>query len=378
MPCQQTRRNSSARPAFSYNVAASFIGKGLRFDASTHFLEFDPISRSIQPAQPKGGSAQPTRDKATAKAARPASGQDAFFISPLGDSAGGIAVGVADGVGGWAESGIDPADFSHALCAYMATAAGAHERDGTGQGADPDPRSRARQVMQQGYDAVCEDPDVYAGGSTAVVGLFGEDGTLEVANLGDSGFMHLRLGAVHTHSPAQTHAFNTPYQLSVVPQSMLMRAAAFGGAQLMDLPQDADVTRHSLRHGDVVVFGSDGLWDNLFDQDVLRIVNRTMALAGAWGMTDGGVDVARDLAPFTSVKTAAAARKPATLQSILATGIVGAAKSASLNTRLQGPFAKEVKKYYPAESWSGGKEDDICVVVAVVSEHGTPAAESKL
>lgn len=42
-------------------------------------------------------------------------GEDAFFVSEAG---GGMA-GIADGVGGWAEAGVNPADYSRQL---MATA----------------------------------------------------------------------------------------------------------------------------------------------------------------------------------------------------------------------------------------------------------------
>lgn len=42
-------------------------------------------------------------------------GEDAFFVSEVG----GGAAGIADGVGGWAESGINPADYSKN---FMATA----------------------------------------------------------------------------------------------------------------------------------------------------------------------------------------------------------------------------------------------------------------
>jgi protein phosphatase PTC7 len=265
------------------------------------------------------------------------------------------------------DSGVDPADFSHAFCDYMAAAAGS--ATATATKGDTAARLTARQLMQKGYEAVYHDPTIKAGGSTAIVGLLTLNGMLEVANLGDSGFIMLRLNGVHAASEPQTHAFNTPYQLSVVPPSMLLRAAAFGGAQLMDQPRDAEVTRHRLRHGDVLVFASDGLWDNLFNQDVLRIVSRTMANAGAWATTDRGVQVAPDLRPYTK----SGENKHATLQSTLATEIVGAAKAASVNAKLDGPFAKEVKKYYPNEVWHGGKEDDICVVVVLVSEEEVPA-----
>ena len=56
------------------------------------------------------------------------------------------------------------------------------------------------------------------------------------------------------------------------------------------------------------------------------------------------------------------------LQSKLATNIVSEAKSASLDRRRDGPFAREVQRHYPGENYRGGKVDDICVVVAVVVE----------
>ena len=56
------------------------------------------------------------------------------------------------------------------------------------------------------------------------------------------------------------------------------------------------------------------------------------------------------------------------LQSQLASHIVSEAKSASLDTRRDGPFAREVQRHYPGENYRGGKVDDICVVVAVVVE----------
>ncbi|KAK4188530.1 protein phosphatase 2C 7, mitochondrial [Podospora australis] len=354
---------------FVYNVAASYIAKGKSFDPQTHLFQFNPYNR-VQPPKKTGRN----------KSSRPESGQDAFFVSRLGPAPGEVAVGIADGVGGWMDSGVDPADFSHAFCDYMAEAASQTSSPAAGNGGNEG--LTARQLMQKGYEAVCHDPKITAGGSTAVVGLLTQNGKLEVANLGDSGFIILRLNGVHASSEPQTHAFNTPFQLSVVPAIMLMRAAAFGGAQLMDQPKDAEVTRHGLRHGDVVVFASDGLWDNLFEQDILRIVSRTMTKAGAWASTERGVQVPTDLKPYTEVEgqqeteeggdETKPQKPPVTLQGAIATEIVSAAKRASLDPKLDGPFAKEVKKYYPHEVWRGGKEDDICVVVVVVSEEGVP------
>lgn len=353
MSTQSSERQNGDSPAhFSYHIAASFTAKDQPYDPSTHIFHFNIYNRIHQAKE--------------SKQSRPNSGHDAFFVSRVGES-GAVGLGVADGVGGWVDSGIDPADFSHRFCHYMA--ATAYE--------DKSEHGRkfltARQLMQKGYDAVCADKTLKAGGSTACVAVASPDGELDVANLGDSGFMQLRPNAVHAHSEPQTHAFNTPFQLSLIPPMVAARMAVFGGAQLSDLPRDADVTSHSLRHGDVLIFASDGLWDNLFNQDILRIVSRVMIGSGAWIMTDtGGIRVADSLAPpIKPTRNGPSTQEPAhasLLQSVLATEIVGAAKAASINTNVDGPFAKAVRKYFPQENWRGGKVDDICVIVAVVFE----------
>ncbi|KAL7921054.1 protein serine/threonine phosphatase 2C [Trichoderma austrokoningii] len=354
---QALRSYSSAplasSPKFSYHIAASFIAKDRPYDPSTHVFHFNPYNRI-----------QPPRNRR--KSSRPESGHDAFFVSRVNES-GSVAFGVADGVGGWVDSGVDPADFSHGLCDYMAAVAYEYP-------SGSDAPLTARKLMQKGYEAVCEDPKVAAGGSTACVAIARPGGVLDVANLGDSGFLQLRLNAVHACSEPQTHAFNTPFQLSVVPPSVAARMAAFGGSQLCDLPRDADVTHHQLRHGDVLVFATDGVLDNLFNQDILRIASRVMTTNGAWNMAaNEAVTVADSLesltgSPYEGNAADGKAKKAVTLQSLLATELVLAAKQASVNTKRDGPFAKEVKKYYPHENWHGGKVDDICVVIAVVSE----------
>ncbi|KHO00625.1 5-azacytidine resistance protein azr1 [Metarhizium album ARSEF 1941] len=353
-------------PRFSYHIAASFIAKDCPYDPSAHVFHFNPYNR-IQPPRHRRRSS------------RPNSGHDAFFVSRINDS-GAVAFGITDGVGGWVDSGVDPADFSHGLCDHMA--ASAYEHD-----AAKSPPLTARRLMQQGYDAVHRDRSLHAGSSTACVGIASPDGTLDVANLGDSGFLQLRLNAVNAYSEPQTHAFNTPFQLSLIPSGLAARMAAFGGQQLSDLPRDADVSQHHVRHGDVLMFATDGVLDNLFNHDILKIASRVMVSSGAWKMTpSGGVRVADSIdsltrpSSFFAEAEADSAGKPSrtvTLQSLLATELVGAAKTASVNTKVDGPFAKEVQKYYPHEQWHGGKVDDICVVVAVVSEDNS-GSRSKL
>lgn len=372
-PSTSTSSALPKKPRFSYHIAASFIGKDRPFDPSTHVFHFNPYNR-IQPPRHRR------------KSSRPESGHDAFFASRVNET-GAVAFGVADGVGGWVDSGVDPADFSHGFCDYMASAAWEHQPSAAISSSPPLPSTAdaqaapdltARQLMQLGYDAISSDKSVLAGGSTACVAVASPHGTLDVANLGDSGFLQLRLSAVHAYTEPQTHAFNTPFQLSIVPPSVAARMAAFGGTQLSDLPRDADVTQHRLRHGDLLILATDGVLDNLFNQDILRVASRVMAATGAWTMSEAGhVQIAEDLEDIIKNPIKPSQQLPGsksesertvTLQGLLATELTLAAKRASVNTKHDGPFAKEVQKYYPHENWHGGKIDDICVVAVVVVE----------
>lgn len=103
---------------------------------------------------------------------RPGSGQDAFFTSRVGDSSH-VAFGVADGVGGWSDSGIDSAHFSHGLCRYMAKSAR--------EAGEPAETFTVRELLQKGYEGVVADRNIPGGGSTACVAVAGNNGNMEVA-----------------------------------------------------------------------------------------------------------------------------------------------------------------------------------------------------
>ena len=153
-----SRSSSTSVSKFAYRIGASFSAKGRHFNAKEDLFSFN-ISNIV-----------PDREITTG---RPASGQDAFFISKIGNG-NNVAFGVADGVGGWAESGIDSADFSHGLCRYLtASARGADEASEQSLG--------PQDLLQQGFDAVVADKEIRGGGSTACVAIGKDSGHLEVA-----------------------------------------------------------------------------------------------------------------------------------------------------------------------------------------------------
>ena len=104
---------------------------------------------------------------------RPNSGQDAFFVSRIGNSSN-TAFGVADGVGGWSDSGFDSAHFSHGLCQWMARTA-----ETTGE--TEEKKLGPRELLNTAYTSIVADNLIEGGGSTACVAVGRGDGNLTVA-----------------------------------------------------------------------------------------------------------------------------------------------------------------------------------------------------
>lgn len=372
--------SSSSR--LSYSVAVSSSGKGRRFHPLRNTYNFDPAVHDAL------GLITQEQNPSLRYKLRPDSGADAFFVSNIGqhDPNTAVAFAVADGVGGWEESRVDPGDFSHGLCSYMAESALAWDTSSA------ENQLRAKYLMQMGYDQVIADQFIRAGASTASVGVAWDDGRVELANLGDSGFVLLRSAAVHHYSIPQTHGFNTPYQLSIIPPRMRAQAAIFGGTYLEDYPRDAAVTDLRMQHGDVLMLASDGVFDNLNNQDILKLVTRQMVLTGAWTLDEsGGIKPSDGLGKLTkrgglagvlsapssnNTNAAAPTEMPDkhhennplqdyTLSSLMSATITGRAKLASLDRRRDSPFAKEYQRVYPFDHYRGGKVDDICVLVMI-------------
>ena len=166
---------------------------------------------------------------------------------------------VADGVGGWADSGVDPALYSQKLCDLIAKL----YRDG-----NEVYKMSPRQLL---VDAVKLNDET--GSCTCCLLVLDEEANLiQSCNLGDSGYMILRgekglvgLGGadpnakelmINFESKEQQHSFNFPFQCGT------------NG----DDPNKAFTLAHKVEHGDIIVLGSDGLWDNLHRTTILDMV----------------------------------------------------------------------------------------------------------
>lgn len=113
---------------------------------------------------------------------------------------------MADGVGGWKKYGIDPGEFSSRLmrsCSEIVNE-GSFEFN------------RPELLIAKAFNSI-KTTSRPMGSSTACV-LIVHQQSLYSANLGDSGYLVYRKGKVIHRSKEQTHYFNAPFQLSLLPE----------------------------------------------------------------------------------------------------------------------------------------------------------------
>ncbi|XP_042483778.1 probable protein phosphatase 2C 26 isoform X2 [Macadamia integrifolia] len=167
-------------------------------------------------------------------------GEDAFFVSSYN---GGV-LAIADGVSGWSEQNVDPALFSKELMANALNFVGDEE-------VNDDPQL----LLGKAHAATSS-----KGSATVIVAMMEKNGILKIANVGDCGLWVLRKGKKIFSTSPQEHYFDCPYQLSsdVVGQTYL----------------DAMVCTLELIEGDTIVMGSDGLFDNVFDNEIISTILR--------------------------------------------------------------------------------------------------------
>lgn len=225
-------------------------------------------------------------------------GEDAWF-------AGEEVLAVADGVGGWNEQGVDPGIFSRMLITQL-------ERLLTAQ---------REFYVQHPKELLVNATRLNAerGTSTFVVASIDPvTALLRVANIGDSGYFLLSrsdTGYVKSfRSVEQQHAFNFPFQVGT------------NG----DDPESAEFTEHPVAKDDILIVASDGLFDNLFDEKIVKIVNKN---AGSLEQ--------------------------------LAQALLKKAFQYSIKKDYKSPFSVHAQSH--GLDYAGGKNDDITVVVGRVS-----------
>lgn len=163
---------------------------------------------------------------------------------------------VADGVGGWKEKDIDPQAYARSLMKSMYE----HVQDCKFDGYPID--------LDAAITSAADEANVsHAGSSTMLVCSIVDD-VVSVANLGDCSCLILR--DVQTAGPNQVtpeviyrseemqHDFNYPYQL---------------GRTSKDSISDVKRAEIAVKPNDVIILGSDGVFDNVYDDTMIQIIS---------------------------------------------------------------------------------------------------------
>jgi len=270
-------------------------------------------------------------------------GEDAWFINIPDNS-----FAVADGVGGYDQYGVDSGLYSKQFMQLAMTKD--LEQKGT-----PAP---------QEVIAYAHSNTKLPGACTAcVVQLDAGVKKLYAANVGDSGFLIIRDGELAIQSPSMQHYFDCPFQLcnqDTAPS---------------DTAEDAMLFELDVQVGDVIVAASDGLFDNVFTDELVRVVN--VAMKESKGL-QANVAAAAALSKLAFANSSDDTYdSPYAQESTKEQQRMMEAQKEKVKS-MPGPFGGMLGKVAGAamsqvQPAKGGKQDDITVVVATVVD----AAQSK-
>ncbi|XP_027365119.1 probable protein phosphatase 2C 71 isoform X2 [Abrus precatorius] len=102
--------------------------------------------------------------------------------------------------------------------------------------------------------------DTQSPGSSAVLVAHFDGQVLHAANVGNTGFIIIRDGSIFKKSTPMFHEFNFPFQI-------------VKGEDPSDLIEDYMIDLHD---GDVVVTATNGLFDNLYEQEIASIISKSL------------------------------------------------------------------------------------------------------
>ena len=260
--------------------------------------------------------------------------EDAHFLE-------GNMLGIADGVGGWRGLGVDSGKFATELiqaCRRQSLQSWSLVHTPLSDAST----SSLLPVAETALQSV----DFCGSCTLLLCSLHCE--TLEVLNLGDSKAVLVRFIAdrptIIMRTTSMQHTFNTPFQvskpLSRSQQMHLLRNCPHDKVKslsktLAHLINDgfnhADVYHTRVRAGDLLLVGSDGLWDNLYESEVVEMLRP-------------GVSCEH----FARLLTRKAYERSV--------------------SQVRTPFEDEAVATYGESAWKGGKQDDITVVAAWIRD----------
>lgn len=232
-------------------------------------------------------------------------------------------LGVADGVGGWQQYGLDSSYISSGVLEGMA------ELFSTEPGQTP------QELITRSFSRLLERRERFAGGTTVCFGVFNSaDAMLSVFNIGDSGALLYRKGVIAERTENDAVGLR-PRQLFILPSEML---------GLMNEDPEAQTTAATqiwaLQRNDILVFATDGFHDNVAVEEARVLIEKEAANAEKYDQA---------------------------LASTIADALLTRAYYNSLDPKKFSPFAMKYYEHHKTCDYLGGKPDDISVIVGVVA-----------
>jgi len=287
--------------------------------------------------------------KAVVHACEGAGGDDAYFASRTACSQC-TALGVADGVHMWRATGVDSGAFSRSLmreCKRLARSLPARSL-----------HAHLNSTLSSALSSSVSHGTV--GSCTAcLLAVCHNSGSVSSANIGDSGWLllsrssrsqlshntHSRALADGSDAPSSSSLDDPSYDLSDSSSPLQVRCRSrplehlfgwpyqLGTHAAADSTSDADEFEFTLRIGDVLLVGTDGLWDNLHEWEIAEEAENSISR--------GAAAIARSLA--------------------------SRAYESSLDQDRVTPYSIAASNAFEMV-YSGGKRDDIAVVCALARE----------
>ena len=273
---------------------------------------------------------------------------------------------VADGLGGINDGTFGTAVLAESLASNVLLASEQFEN-----------RTDAESMKETIIDAYLDSTPIvnhYKGASTLAFGLIDlETGLLSTINLGDSAILVIRNDTPVFKTRIFQHTFNTPGKLFYDPRLDMEPNFDNVAAELENIRAEY----FQLQVGDIIVAGSDGLFDNAYDIEIIRTFQ----------------EMKRLFDNVTRSKQVEANVLVRTLVEYTKANSHGDRNHTLSNWSSQRPFFKELEQFlarcfqrpdlcspsdlqradamsrYHEYGYMGGKEDDISIIVGIVTEY---------
>jgi serine/threonine protein phosphatase PrpC len=251
---------------------------------------------------------------------------------------------LADGVSEWLNFGIDPSAFPSELITNVFQAASRFSLDL--KAADSEICSYLESLLTEAYQKTQA-----FGSATILIGLF-LNNKLYTLSLGNVEIIIIEAEKersklkVNYRSKKQEHSYCCPFQLSRIPEQKECEELMDKGLETLasivkvkkirnDMPKDAQSGIITIEAGDIIIVGSNGLFDNLFEEDF--------------------IEISQNVIRFGLEKKEFCAH--------LAEELVRTAISKGWDAEYKSPFYKNGKQH--GERMIGGKLDDTSAIVSI-------------